>query len=126
MKQIRLDFSGGLNIIADKSVLPDKFGTVMDNIDLRSGFPRCFKEPLFNRIVSGSTTKKIFNFRGRWIFSDRWRDYVADYINGIERIYWSESINSVEYSGTEDLLPQKMIEGTTVPLGTARPASARS
>jgi len=124
MKQIRLDFSGGLNIIADKSVLPDKFGTVMDNIDLRSGFPRCFKEPLFNRIVSGSTTKKIFNFRGRWIFSDRWRDYVADYINGIERIYWSESINSVEYSGTEDLLPQKMIEGTTVPLGTARPASA--
>jgi hypothetical protein len=124
MKQIRLDFSGGLNIIADKSVLPDKFGTVMDNIDLRSGFPRCFKEPLFNQIVSNADTKKIFNFRGRWLYSENWRDYVADYIDGIERIYWSESINSVDYTGSADLKPQKMVEGTTVPLGTDRPSTS--
>ena len=120
-KQIRLDFSGGVNVIADKSVLPDKFGTVMDNIDVRSGFPRCFKEPIFNQIVANTDTTKIFNFRGRWIYSDNWRDYVADFINGIERIYWTESINSVGYDGDGDLAPQKMIEGTEVPLGTSRP-----
>ena len=123
-KQIRLDFSGGVNVIADKSVLPDKFGTVMDNIEVRSGFPRCFKEPIFNHIVADADTTKIFNFRGRWIYSDNWRDYVADYINGIERIYWTESINGVEYDGDGDLAPQKMIEGTEVPLGTVRPTAA--
>ena len=123
-KQIRLDFSGGVNVIADKSVLPDKFGTVMDNIDVRSGFPRCFKEPIFNQIVANTDTTKIFNFRGRWIYSDNWRDYVADFINGIERIYWTESINSVGYDGDGDLAPQKMIEGTEVPLGTSRPETA--
>jgi len=122
-KQIRLDFSGGVNIIADKSVLPDKFGTVMDNINVRSGFPRCFKEPVFNQIVANADTTKIFNFRGRWIYSENWRDYVADFINGIERIYWTESINSVEYYGDGDLAPQKMVEGTEVPLGTARPTT---
>ena len=123
-KQIRLDFSGGVNVIADKSVLPDKFGTVMDNIDVRSGFPRCFKEPIFNQIVANTDTTKIFNFRGRWIYSENWRDYVADFINGIERIYWTESINSVGYDGDGDLAPQKMIEGTEVPLGTSRPETA--
>lgn len=124
MKQIRLDFSGGVNVIADKSVLPDKFGTVMDNIDVRSGFPRCFKEPIFNQIVANTDTTKIFNFRGRWLYSNNWRDYVADYIDGIERIYWTESINSVEYSENDSLKPQKMIEGTQVQLGTARPTIA--
>lgn len=123
MKQIRLDFSGGVNVITDKSVIPDKFGTVMDNIDLRSSFPRCFKEPIFQQIVSESTTKKIFNYRGRWIYSDNWRDYVADFINGIERIYWSENINELESTSEYTLAPQKMIEGTQVPLGTPRPTS---
>lgn len=124
MKQLRLDFSGGVNVIADKSVLPDKFGTVMDNIDLRSGFPRCFKEPIFNQIVANADTTKIFNFRGRWVYSENWRDYVADYINGIERIYWTESINGVQYNGSSDLKPQKMVEGTTVQLGTDRPTTS--
>lgn len=130
MKAVRLDYSGGINVITDKSVLPDRFATVLDNVDMRSGFPRTIREPLFHSIVSNSTyqpqlssTKKIFNYRGRWIYSDYNRDYVAQYINGIERIYWNDIIDSYTYSGTNNLVPQKMIEGTQVRLGTPKPTS---
>lgn len=129
-KSVRLDFSGGLNSIIDKTVVPDKFGTVLDNINLRSGFLRCVKEPIFDHIVSNpsyqlqlSNTSKIFNYRGRWLYSDNWRDYVADYINGIERIYWTETVNSYYDSSTNELVPQKLIEGTQVRIGTPRPTS---
>lgn len=125
-KTLRVDYSGGINAITDKTLIPDKFATALDNVDLRSGFPRPFKEPIYkdssyyldtngNRIAGNpditNSTNKIFNFRGRWIYSDNWRDYIGEYIDGIERIYWSES-------GTT---PQKMIEGVQVPLGTPRP-----
>lgn len=130
-KTLRVDYSGGINVITDKTVIPDKFATALDNVDLRSGFPRAFKEPIYmdstytgtTQVIDGVTvpvvrnpeitnnTKKIFNFRGRWIYSDNWRDYVAQYIDGIETIYWSE----------EGQKPQKMVEGTQVPLGTPRP-----
>lgn len=123
MKQVRVDFSGGVNVIADKSVMEDRYGSVMDNIDLRSGFPRCVKEPIFYRLVYGpysppygsenQNTKKIFSFRGRWIYSDNWRDYCTEFIDQTERIYWTELGEK----------PVKMIEGTEVPLGTERPTS---
>ena len=129
-KDVRLDFSGGLNSVIDKTVVPDKFGTVLDNIDLRSGFLRCVREPIFDHVVSNpsyntsrANTSKIFNYRGRWIYSDNWRDYVADYINGIERVYWTETVNAFYDSSDNDLVPQKQIEGTQVRLGTPRPTS---
>lgn len=113
MKTVRLDFSGGVNVITDKSVLPDKFASIMDNVDLRSGFPRCVKEPIFYRAVDGSSTKQIFSYRGRWITSDKARDYAAEFINGSERIYFSEDGAS----------PKKQVETVEVPLGTPRPTS---
>ena len=132
-KTLRVDYSGGINVITDKTVIPDKFATALDNVDLRSGFPRSFKEPIYldssytgtTQVIDGVTvpvvrnsnitnnTKKIFNFRGRWIYSDKWRDYVPQYIDGVETIYWSE----------ESQIPQKMVEGTQVPLGTPRPSA---
>jgi len=113
MKTVRLDFSGGVNVITDKSVLPDKFASIMDNVDLRSGFPRCVKEPIFYRAVDGSSTKQIFSYRGRWITSDKTRDYAAEFINGSERIYFSE----------DGAIPKKQVETVEVPLGTPRPTS---
>ena len=124
MKQVRVNFSGGVNVIADKSLMEDHYGSVMDNVDLRSGFPRCVKEPIFYRLVYGpysdpvygstyQDTKKIFSFRGRWIYSDNWRDYSTEFVGQTERIYWSELGQS----------PIKMVEGTEVVLGTPRPTS---
>lgn len=113
MKTVRLDFSGGVNVITDKSVLPDKFASIMDNVDLRSGFPRCVKEPIFYRAVDGSSTKQIFSYRGRWITSDKTRDYATEFINGSERIYFTEDGAS----------PKKQVETVEVPLGTPRPTS---
>lgn len=113
MKTVRLDFSGGVNVITDKSVLPDKFASVIDNVDLRSGFPRCVKEPIFYRAVAESNTKQIFSYRGRWIYSDKPRDYATEFINGSERIYFTE----------DGAIPKKMVEGVEVPLGTPRPTS---
>jgi len=124
MKQVRVNFSGGINTIIDKSLIPDTFATVLDNADLRSGFPRCVKEPQFSHLLYGpsseivvgeeyANTKQIFSYRGRWLYSDNHRNYATSYLNGIERIYWSEDGNE----------PKKMIEGTEVYLGTARPTS---
>jgi len=113
MKTVRLDFSGGVNVITDKSVLPDKFASVIDNVDLRSGFPRCVKEPIFYKAVAESNTKQIFSYRGRWIYSDKPRDYATEFINGSERIYFTE----------DGAIPKKMVEGVEVPLGTPRPTS---
>ena len=124
MKQVRVNFSGGVNTLIDKTLIADTFATVLDNVDLRSGFPKCVKEPLFSHLVYGPSsspvigesyqnTKQIFSYRGRWIYSDNYRDYAASYLQGIERIYWSES-------GSPS---RKMIEGTEVYLGTPRPTS---
>lgn len=124
MKQVRVNFSGGVNTLIDKSLIPDTFATVLDNIDLRSGFPKSVKEPIFSHLLYGPSsaivvgeqyknTKQIFSYRGRWIYSDNYRDYATSYLQGIERIYWTES-------GTP---AKKMIEGTEVYLGTPRPTS---
>ena len=47
MKEARFDFSGGINVYADKSVLEPRTCTVADNVDLRSGMPRAFDMPSF-------------------------------------------------------------------------------
>lgn len=124
MKQIRVNFSGGVNTLIDKSLIPDTYATVLDNVDLRSGFPKCVREPIFNHMLYGPSsaivvgeeyqnTKQIFSFRGRWLYSDETRDYATAFLQGIERIYWSEEGNPAK----------KMIEGTEVYLGTPRPTS---
>ena len=53
MKQVRVNFSGGINTIIDKSLIPDTYATVLDNVDLRSGFPKSLKEPQFSHLLYG-------------------------------------------------------------------------
>jgi hypothetical protein len=113
MKTFRYDFSGGVNTIADKAVLPDKFTTVADNVDLRSGMPRPFPMPSFLQGAS-NTTNRIFEFRNKWYTSDKYRDYSAEYINAQDVVYYTE----------DGIAPRKIVSGADVPLGTRRPGTA--
>lgn len=112
MKTFRFAFHNGINVVQDKAILGDGWATVLDNVDLRSGMPRPFKAPVYVTSASNNTTK-IFEYRGKFYTSTEYRDYVPDFIDGIERIYFTE------YGGT----PQQYIEGTLVDLGTITPTS---
>ena len=114
-KTFRIDYSNGINEIIDKSLLPEKFATVLDNVDIRSGFSNGFKEPIFYKVVSPSTTKKIFKYRGKWIYSDEYRDYVYQFIEDQERILFTSDATR----------PKKIVnDSDIVPLGTNKPKSS--
>lgn len=110
MKSFRINFEKGINTVGDKALLGDGYATILDNVDLRSGSPRPFRAPEFQFAVA-STTTRSWSYRGRWFHSTNWRDYVGEYIGGIERVFYTE----------EGKYPQKAIEGTSVRLGTPRP-----
>src|SRR5664279_1264541 len=100
-KTYRLNFEKGINVVGDKAILPDGFVTMADNVDLRSGTAKPFKSPEFQLNV-GNTNTRSWSYRWRWFHSDYWRDYVGEFIGGIERVYASE----------ENRLPSKFIGGT--------------
>ena len=109
-KTYRLSFEKGINVVGDKAIIGDGFGTIMDNVDLRSGSPRPFKAPEW-QFATPSTTTRSWSYRGRWFHSDNWQDHVGEYIGGIERVYTTQ----------EGKYPTKTINGVTAVLGTSRP-----
>lgn len=111
-KTFRLSFEKGINVVGDKAIIGDGFGTIMDNVDLRSGSPRPFKAPEW-QFSTPSTTTRSWSYRGRWFHSDNWQDHVGEYIGGIERVYTTE----------DGKYPTKTIGGVLASLGTARPAT---
>jgi hypothetical protein len=110
MKSVRVNFEKGINNVGDKAILPDGYSTILDNVDLRSGSPRPFRAPEFQFSPPSGTTRS-FQYRGRWHHSPNWRDYVAEFIGGIERVYYTE----------DGELAQKDIEGDVAQLGTPVP-----
>lgn len=113
MKEARFDFSGGINVYADKSVLEPKACTVVSNADLRSGMPRPYDMPSYVSSV-GSTVKSLFEYRGKFYTSTARRDYAAESIGNQDVIYYTQH-------GT---IPRKIVGGTDVRLGTPRPTVA--
>ncbi len=109
-KTFRLNFEKGINVVGDKALLPDGFVTILDNVDLRSGSPRPYRAPEFQFQVPDNTTRS-WSYRNRWFHSANDRDYVGEFIGGIERVYITE----------EGLFPTKAVEGDVVLLGTPRP-----
>ncbi len=112
-KTFRLSFDKGINVVGDKAILPEGFSTIMDNVDLRSGSPRPYMVPSYLFPVTATNTRS-WSYRSRWFHSDNWRDYVGEFIGGIERVYVTEEGNR----------PSKFIGGTQVLLGTPRPLVA--
>lgn len=110
MKSRLLDFSGGVNCIVDKTMTATNFVSVLDNAHLRSGAINSFALPGFVQFDSVGV-QQIFAYRGRFWTSANYRSYVAEFTNGIERVYYTEY-------GTN---ASKAIEGTVVKLGLAAP-----
>lgn len=113
MKSYRVDSSKGINVVSDKAVLPPGHVTIADGVDVRSGQVRPFLGPLTVESAS-SSVNCLYSYRNKFFTSVEQRSYVAETVNGQDRIYYSK------YGGS----PQKHIEGTTIPLGFAAPTSA--
>lgn len=113
MKSYRFDFTGGVNVVGDKAVMKETFVTVADNCFLRSGAPRGIKMPTFSHTPPAGTTQ-IFEFRGKWYYSSVERSYVAEYVGGRDRIFYTQ------YGGN----PRKIVDGVEVPLGTKPPGAS--
>ena len=113
MKNYRIDLAKGINTISDKAILAPGFVTIADGVDLRSGMARPFLGP---RTLEETTANQtcIFSYRNKFFTSAERRQYVAETVNGQDRIYYTR------YGGT----PQQYIEGATTSLGIAAPTSA--
>ena len=113
-KSFRSQMSGGVNIISDKGLDGDGWVSVADNVDLRSGVARSLPWPIRTELVVPATTNCIYERRGKWFFSNNYRDYAAEYIYGKDVIYYTEA-------GAK---PRMKVENYDVPLGTPAPSSA--
>lgn len=113
MKHFRFLFDKGITVVQDKAILGDGWSTVLDNVDLRSGMPKPVNGPVFVKSVT-TGLNRIFNYRGKFHTSALYRDYVAEFVDGIERIYYTEYGSNA----------RKIISGTDVILGTIAPKAA--
>jgi hypothetical protein len=115
MRNFRVEFHKGINVVGDKTVIPPGFVTIEDNVDLRSGMPRAIKAPEYHsEITVPGGTNRIYCYRNKWYFSPLWRDYVSVFLNGHERVHFTQ----------DGGLPQKIVDGIQVNLGTPAPKVA--
>lgn len=129
MKTLRVDFSKGINAVTDRRLMPEGYLTIADNVDLRSGSIRPFNFPSVyaggSSITSGwiiNTTQPtcIFEYKGNWIASARYRDYEAETVSSQNRIYFTEE----GVSGQSVVIPQKIVNGIQAQLGANVPITA--
>lgn len=113
---VRVDFLGGVAIVPDKAVSGGgRYVSVADNVDLRSGLPRCISAPsLVGPAARGAS--HMFYFRGKVWQSSNDRHYVAMLNGNTEMVFWSE----------EGQYPIKSINGISAAIGTIVPRSAPS
>ena len=81
MKSYRIDFHKGVNIVGDKAILEPGFVTFADGVDLRSGLPRPFYMPQYSHDATAGSNC-VFEFRDQWFYSQDYREYATEYING--------------------------------------------
>lgn len=111
MKSYLVDFSGGVNQVVDKSAQETTYASVIDNGYILAGAIQPFRLPAYQTGLSTTTDVSLFEFRGKFYTSSNYRTYTADYLDSVDRIYYTEYGNS----------PRKIIEGVDVPLGTPAP-----
>jgi hypothetical protein len=111
-KTFRVSITGGIDAVTDIGMGDGRHVAYMENLDVRGGKAKPFNLPRVNaNVVVPAGSTQVYAYRSRILFSDKRRDYAAEYVDSRERIYWTE------YGGN----PEKMVEGTVVPLGTTTP-----
>ena len=115
-KTQRVFIQNGINAISDLALTDGREVAFVSNMDLRGDKAAPVKGPrLIDEITFGENYPvQIFRYRGRQILSSKRRSYVASYMEGRERIYWTEDRGE----------PRKMIEGIELPIGVNRPRYA--
>lgn len=115
-KTQRVFIQNGINAISDLALTDGREVAFVSNMDLRGEKAAPVKGPrLLSEIMFGENYPvQIFRYRGRQILSSKRRSYVASYMEGRERIYWTEDRGE----------PRKMIEGIDLPIGVNRPRYA--
>lgn len=113
MKTFRFDFSGGINNVGDKGIIENKYLSFADNVDLRSGSIRPIKGPSFHMAgLAGGL--RLWEHKGVFYQSNRWRDYAAVSAENTTIIYYSE----------DGVAPRKKVGNIDVPLGVPAPKTA--
>ena len=113
-KSARIDLSHGVNAKIDLAIAGDGYSRVMDGVDLRSGFPVPFTVPSFVQAVA-SGNENLWCYRGgKFHVSANERDYVGEFQDGKEVLYWAE----------EGEPPMMSVEGNEVTLAFPAPKAA--
>lgn len=116
MKTIFYNFSRGVDAVTDRRMMEDGFAVVMDNVDIRSGYPVPFRAPaLYQQTDIGIT--RIWEFRNKWYTSALYRTYAAEALPTQERIYFAEE-------GDGHVVSQKIVNDVQAPLGSLVPDAA--
>lgn len=114
-KIVKINFSKGIYGSSDPRVLGDGYSAVLHNCDLTSGLVRPMRAPVAESSVP-SNTIWLFHFQGTWYPTTEIRDWAAEKVGSMVRIYYMVP------GGTTK--PQKIIDGTAAPLGTPAPSEA--
>jgi len=108
-----MDFTKGVNAEVDPRILGNGFAVVVDNADIRSFALKSYHAPVFRQEVN-QDIQGIFEYRGRWWFSPKRRDWAGEFVGNQERLYYKE----------DGKIPMKIIDGTEAQLGTIVPVTA--
>ena len=85
----RFDFTRGISAVVDPALMRDGFSAVVDNIDLTAIAAQSMRAPVF-RVDPPPGTRDCFEYRGKWHFTPRRREWVADFVGRQERLYYKD------------------------------------
>lgn len=118
-RSFRVDFTKGISHLVDPRLLGDGFAVFVDNADFRAFAVSSCRAPVFRRNVPEGTVH-IFEYRGKWHFSNEHRTWASEYIGKQERLYYTES----GYTPGAGKPAMKIVDGVSARLGTPRPGCA--
>ena len=118
-RSFRVDITKGISATVNPRLLGDGYAVFVDNADLSGFSPASFRAPVFRQDVPSGTVH-IFEYRGKWHFSNSHRHWAAEYIGKQERLYYTDS----GYAPGSGKRAMKVIDGVEALLGTARPKCA--
>ena len=114
VRTYKVSVAGGIDAVTDTAFSDGRHVAYMENLDLRSGKAVPVHLPLVNpNVTVPANSVQVYAYRGQVLFSTARLDYYAEYEDNRQRIYWTQ------YGGN----PSKMIDSTTVSLGTIAPSS---
>lgn len=118
-RSFKVDITKGISAVVDPRLLGAGYSVFLDNADLSTFAPSSCRAPVFRMEIPDGTVH-VFEYRGKWHFSNEHRQWAAEYIGKQERLYYTES-GHIAGAGKPAM---KIIDGVEARLGIPRPACA--